>query len=113
MGDENKTPIASTLPKRDWKKLVEESAGLMKFVPPELLEAVKQWNANRVDFQKKVNEIAKLENSMSLEFTTMIYGLRKYFEDAGIDGVWTMDMGINTDALRDGEYIINLTPTQK
>lgn len=98
---------------RDWKKIVDESGGLRKFVPSELLPAIKEWQEKRLAFNKAVNEIAKKEQDISLLFTTLIHDVRLAYEKAGIEDVWSMDIGIETEALKDGEYVINLTPNQK
>jgi hypothetical protein len=109
MPSETRTPVGP----RDWKKIVAESAGLQRFIPSELTADAKAWQEKRLAFMKKVNEISKMENDVSLTFTTLIYKIREAFEAAGVDGAWSMDVGFEMNALKDGEYIINITPNQK
>ncbi len=100
-------------PKRDWEKLVEEQKGELFFVPEELVVAAKEWQDKRLVFSKEANRLAEMENDIGLDFTKLIYNLRKYFAANGIENVWTSDIGFNTDALKDGKFVINIVRAQR
>ena len=104
----------SELPKRDWKKIVEESNGRSVFVPEKFLEQVKAWSEKRNEFTKRVNEISRGEIEISVMFQTLVLEIRKYFADNGREDIWTADVGIETNALKDGQFIININePPQR
>lgn len=98
--------------KRNWKELVEKSKKLnnpnqeLTFVPEKLLEVVKPWQEKRVAFQKEVERLAKTENEISNMFNNMIFTIRKFYEDAGMEDIWTKDIDFQEEALKDGEFII-------
>lgn len=98
--------------KRNWKELVEKSKALnnpnqeLQYVPEKLLEVVKPWQDKRVAFQKEVERLAKQENEISNMFNNMIFAIRKFYEDAGMEDIWTKDIDFQEEALKDGEYII-------
>lgn len=114
MAETPTTPTTPTpLPKRDWNNLIANSRGPMFRTPSELLEQAKAWQAKRLEFSKEANRLAKMENEISLDFQKLIYALRKFFEDAGRTDIWTCDIGFNTEALKEGEYIIDVLKAER
>ena len=81
---------------------------MMFNLPGELKEAAKDWQNRRVNFQKEANILAKQENEIGLVFNNLIFKLREHLAEDGIEDVWTMDIGFNTEALKDGKFIVNL-----
>lgn len=103
------TPTAA----RDWKQIVADSKGTMHFVPSALNEDAKNWQGKRVEFQKEVNRIAKTENEIGLAFNKLIFDIRTYLAENGVENVWTADIGFNTEALKDGVFILNITKAER
>ena len=99
--------------KRDWKKIVEDHNGTMFFIPSNLLEAAKDWQAKRTEFQKEVNRVAETEAGIGMMFQTLIHDIRKFYSKNGIENIWTCDIGFNTEALKDGEFILNITKGER
>lgn len=99
--------------KIDWKKRVEESGGQSSFVPEALKADVEKWHESRMAFQKKVNDLAKEEVNLNVMFQNLILKIREYFAENGHNDIWTADVGFDTNALRDGEFVINITENNK
>ena len=99
---------------RDWDKIVKESNGQLFYLPESLVESAKQWSKDRGAFHAKVNDLAAAENALGMLFTQLIFAIRKEFEKRGsIENVWTQDIGFQTEALKEGKYIIQFTPNNK
>lgn len=98
---------------RDWNKIVSESNGTMFFAPSEFIDRLKAWQEKRLAFNKRVEEVSKLENEISVLFGQLVFDMRADLEKKGIAGVWTADFGFNTEALKEGKFIVNLTPNSK
>lgn len=103
----------TTPPARDWKKIVEDHKDSMFFVPSALTDKAKEWQNKRLGFQKEVNRVAEIENEIGLMFTQLIYEIRKYYAENGIENIWTMDIGFNTEALKDGQFVLNITKGER
>ncbi len=99
--------------KRDWKEIVAKSNGQAVFVPDALVEDVKKWAEQREAFNKIVNDIAQKENGLKVTFTNVMYKLQEYFAENGKPEIWSMDMGFNTEALKEGVYILNVQEPRK
>lgn len=101
------------VPKRDWDKIVKESNGQAVFVPDALIEKTKAWSAKRDAFNKLINDIAKDENALKVEFTNLMYAVQAYFAENGKPEIWSMDIGFDTNALKEGVFILNLSEARK
>jgi hypothetical protein len=99
--------------KRDWKKIVEESNGTSVFTPDSLKGRVEEWAAKRTEFNKKINEVAELEVNLSVFFQNLILDIRKHYAQAGMNEIWSKDVGVDMNALADGEFIFNITEGRK
>ena len=111
MSDDS-TP-STNIPKRDWKTIVEGSKGAMFFAPTALEGKLKEWQEKRSAFSKEANRLAKIEAEIGVMFTQIIHDLRAHFSDNGIPEVWTMDIGFNTEALKEGQFILNITKGER
>ncbi len=105
----SEAPVA---PKRDWDQLIKDSNGQMFRVPEAILPRVKEWAELRAKFQNMINEVAKTEIGMSHLLEQFIFEARAFFE-AKVENVWTKDVGVNMDAIKDGEYIFNIVEGQR
>lgn len=99
--------------KRDWKKIVDQSGGTAVFAPEKLLTAAKSWQQKRLDFNKEIARLAKLENELTKIFNDLIYDVRNYYEEAGMSEIHTKDVGFDANALKEGIFIINITESVK
>ena len=100
------------VPKRDWNEIVAASGGKSVFAPDSLIGRIKEWKDKRSEFTKRVNEIAKDEVEMKVMFEQLILDIRKHFAEARED-IWTADVGIEMNALKEGQFIINISEGQK
>lgn len=100
-------------PKRDWKKIIEESNGQLMMVPEALLPKVKNWLEKKAEFSKEVNRIAKMENEVSNVFNNLVFDVRTYLAENGRENVWTSDLGFETAALQDGLYVLSVRENTK
>lgn len=96
-------------PKRDWKKIVEESNGKLSMLPEQFTERAKEWNANRLKLSELANAAAKheLQTRMSLEL--LVKDIRDYLDENGMKEVYLKDVGFETGALNDGLFVISVT----
>lgn len=94
--------------KRDWKKLVAESNGKLMFVPEQFLEAVKEWNEYREKLKVMIAETSQLELKTRVKLDTVSLAMREYFAQNGRKDIWTADVGLESGALKDGQFIISI-----
>lgn len=99
--------------KRDWDKVVKESNGALVHVPEALLEKSKKWSEKRDDFNKFINEVAKKENDLKVTFTNLMYEIQSYYAENGHPDIWSMDIGFETNALKEGIFILNIQEPRK
>ena len=99
--------------KRDWKKVVSESNGSSVFVPDSLVEQAKKWSESRDEFNTLINGVAEKENTLKVKFTNLMYEIQKYFADNGRPEIWSMDMGFDTNALKEGQFVVNIQEPRK
>lgn len=95
--------------KRDWEKIVADSNGDSRFLPDAMIPIAKEWQAKRKVFDKEVNRLAKMENEIGVLFTSMVHEIRKYIENIDGEEIWSMDIGFDSEALKEGLFIITTT----
>lgn len=94
--------------KRDWKNIVKESDGGMQFVPEKFMAKVKEWQKKRATFDEQLEVAARNEIELGVLMNEIILGVRNHFSDAGLK-IWQKDVGLNQNALHEGEFIINIS----
>ena len=107
--NEPKQPGQTAPVKRSWEDIVKNSNGTAMFVPEVLLGSVKQWQEKKKAFEDSLNAMGKQELEVSNLFQNLMMEIRKYAETAGHEDIWTMDIGFNGNAMKDGKYIINIS----
>jgi hypothetical protein len=95
-------------PKRDWKKIVADSNGKLVFVPEQFLEAVKEWNNLREQLKVMIAETSQLELKTRVKLDTVSLAMREFFAQNGRKDIWTSDVGLESGALKDGQFIISI-----
>ena len=106
-------PQRTAVGPRDWDRIVKDSNGTMFFLPDSLKEQAEKWGKMRQNLFKLANEMAQVENETSLIFTQLIYAVREEFAKRGqVEKVWTLDIGFNTEAMREGKFILSFTENQ-
>lgn len=103
-------PLDETAP-RSWEEIVGSSKDLA-FIPEALIGQVKEWDAKRTEFTKEINRISRLEVEYKVMFENLILALRNYFAGTRED-IWSADVGINAEALRDGKFVATISRGQK
>ncbi len=98
--------------KKNWNEIVKESKGSRVFIPEPLLPAVKEWQKNRTDFNKLISQVSQREIELGVEFQNLVLSIRKNLSASQTD-IWMKNVGIDTDALKDGVYIINIAEEEK
>ena len=94
--------------KRDWKEIVEKSGGTLMFCPDNLIEDVKVWNEKRQELRKEFERIAKIEIDTTEALNKAVYAIRQYLDEAGQKDVWTKEVGFQSEALKEGLYIVSV-----
>lgn len=108
----SQTPTAK--PQRDWDEIVKSSNGSLFHLPKEFVDRAKEWQAKRLEFNKKVEEVSRMENEINVVFGQLVFDIRKFFaENGGPETPWTSDFGFNTNALKEGKFIVEFMSNQK
>lgn len=102
-----------TAQKRDWKKIVDDSDGTRIFLPEALVEDVKTWQKQRDAFQFFISEIAEKEIQVNVKFQTTMLKIREFLAKNGHKDIWIKDVGIENEALKEGQYVLNITDEKK
>lgn len=108
----NNMPPKTTKEKKSWKDIVAGSNGQLMFVPESLVPKYKKLREMRLEFDKKLEEIAKNEIEYGTMNNDVMFEFRKFAEEAGIK-IWQKEVNLEASALRDGEYIIVITDPMK
>lgn len=93
----------------DWDQRVADSKGQQVFVPESCLEAVKNWFQKRDELKKFIDVAAKTEIETGIALNAAIYEIRRYLSANGRADVWSADIGFDTDALKEGKFIVTIT----
>lgn len=101
--------ITKTQVARDWKKIVESSKGQLVFLPEVLETDAKEWNKKRDEFAEYLRKASKMEIYMMNDLNGLIQKLREYYDKAGVIDIWAKDIGFQTEALKEGIYILEIS----
>lgn len=96
------------LEKRDWNKIVAESAGQLIFLPEGFRGAALEWLASRKEYQKIAQEMSKKEITLNMAVQILLFELRKHLEKNGHPDIYIKEIGFETTALEDGKFIVNI-----
>ena len=121
MDDNKKTPASPMPPdgsipspfsskkseKVDWVKVVAESNGTRVFVPDEIKKEMVEIERRRETYNASLEKIAEGEVTLMMDSQNAYFAIRKYLSKKGI-AVWLKEIGLDPQALKDGEYVINL-----
>lgn len=91
-----------------WTKEIEKSEGKLRFVPEkhkQELEIVAEMEKN---FQDEIRKIAKLEIDMRIRQENLLYAIRQDLYEKGEDDIWTKDIGLVKEAIRDGVFVYHV-----
>lgn len=100
--------------KRDWAEIVKKATdGTRVMVPESLLPLAKKAEEMRIEFEKEAKKMAKMEILMANEQGEFFVAMRKYLEENGHSGAWVHSIGFEMAALKDGEFVINISEPQQ
>lgn len=94
--------------KFDWKKIVEESKGRLVFLPEKLIPVVKEWNESRHALKRAVDELSEIEVRTRVMLENMVLKIREYYAEAGDKEIWPANIGMETNALKEGIYVVSI-----
>lgn len=94
--------------KIDWKKAVSESNGTRLFLPEKFTKQVEEVENRRVMYNGEVQRMAKKEILMNFETQKVFIELREHLEKNGYPDIWVKDIGFDTEALKEGIFVINI-----
>lgn len=95
--------------KTNWNEIVEKSKGKSLFLPDSFTAKAKEWNDKREELNNLIGKAAKIEVQTQAALQVIILEVRTYLEENGHPGVWSKDVGFNSDALDEGKYIVEIT----
>ncbi len=98
--------------KPDWKKIVKDSNGTREFLPEAFVEEAKAIEADKTEFRKGLQEVAKNEIELNVRTQNLFLKIRDHFAKEGVEGIWTKDLGFEGEAMKEGEFIVNLMDEQ-
>lgn len=109
MDEKTKTPLQL------WTEQVEQSRGILAFLPDQFKEEAAEIERGRKEFNELLNtEIAEKEIDLQVATQTLFHKVRKYWKEAGKKNIFSRDIGWNKDALNEGIYVINvIDPPQR
>lgn len=96
-------------PKRDWKKIVEESNGTLMMAPEQFIPMIKAWDDSRRELSRLANAAAKHELITRMLLENGIVEVRAYLENAGLKDVYLKDIGFQSNALDEGLCILTIS----
>ena len=99
--------------KRNWKEIVEKSNGTSCFLPDKFRGEMNEIEKNRKELNVFLNEAAERKISLKVKTENLFLAVRKYLAANGISTVWSKDLGLDVNALADGEYVINFGDTHR
>jgi hypothetical protein len=97
------------LEKRNWPQLCSDSNGQMIMVPDKFSAEFKEVEKARKEFNSFLNEIAEREIRLNFQTQKVFFALREYFAKNGLTDIWSKDVGLNLDALKDGSFVVNVS----
>lgn len=97
--------------KRSWEEIVKNSNGNMIFVPERFEKDFDEIEKKRKNLNEKIREMAELEITFNMFTQNVLFEIRREMA-ANDPSVWTKDLGMNMDALREGKYVLNCTGTK-
>lgn len=95
--------------KMDWKQRVADSKGQQIFVPDTCLPSTKEWFEKRGELNTFIDKAARTEIETNMSLNAAIYEIRKYLSENGRTDIWTSDIAFDTDALKEGKFIVTIT----
>lgn len=101
------------LEKRNWTKIVSESEGRLIFLPEGFKKAAKEWFDLRSDYNDQVKTMAKKELTLNIALQNLFFELRNYLEKNGHSDIYLKDVGFESGALEDGEFVVSLMDPNK
>lgn len=97
------------VPQRDWKKIVEDSNGSLIFAPEKFIPKIKEWEEKRIQLNKLANEAAKHELATRMVLENTVSEIRAYLAENGYPDIWLADVGFEAQAIKEGQFIINVS----
>ncbi len=98
----------SKLEKRDWAKIVAESNGGLILLPEGFKKAADEWFKLRADYNEQVQVMAKKELTLNMALQNLFFELRKFLEKNGRPDIYLKDIGFESAALEEGQFVVNL-----
>lgn len=101
------------LEKRDWPKLCAGSNGQMMLVPGKFTKSFQEIEKARKEFNEFLNTVAEKEIKLNFRTQEVFFALRAYLAENGHKDIWSKDLGLNTDALVDDAFVVNINEQRR
>lgn len=96
----------------DWNKRVSESNGTAFFIDADYEKRWKAIDKLREEFNAEAVKMAKKEITLNMAVQNFYFDLRNKLDKDGAQ-VWTKDIGLDPNAIKDGKYVVNLVENGK
>lgn len=94
--------------KYDWKKYLEAHPGQAFLLPDQFLKVAQKNEKTRVDFNERLNDVAKQEVELSVATQNLFLEIRNHLYNNGVKDIFSKEVGFDQNALREGVFIINI-----
>ena len=94
--------------KRDWNEIVSKSDGNLLFLPDGFKQAAQEWLDLRTEYNNLVKKMAEKELTLNAALNGLFLEVRRYLAKNGHEDVWIKDVGFESEALKDGKFIVNI-----
>lgn len=99
--------------KIDWKKVVTDNSATMLFLPDGFKKAQDELDASRKKFNEEAVKMAEKEIRMNVANNDFFLELRIYLAKNGYPDIWVKQIGFNSEAIKEGVYIVNILENQR
>jgi len=99
--------------KKSWEEIVAESNGTRIFLPDGFKGAAKDWSTMRDEYNKSIKVMAEKELTLQVALQNLFLEVRRYLSKNGYEDIWTKDTGFNTEALKEGKFIVEIVDGRK
>ena len=102
-----------TQPKPGWEEIVQASGGTRVFLPSKFEKEAKAIEDDRAKFKLEVEKMAEAEIKHNVRMQNLFLAVREQLAKDGHEEIWTKDIGFDSDALKEGKFVVNLFQDQQ
>ena len=98
--------------KKTWKEVVAMDKNRI-FLPDQFKGEAESIEKERTAYREEVNKMAKRQLEINMRTNNLFLAVRQYLAKNGIKDIWMKDIGYEEAALKENEFVINITEPQQ